>query len=809
MLNAIGQDIRYAFRTIQKSKSYSAAVLLTLAIGIGANVAVFSVVYGVLFRPLPYAQPERLVRVFNPNKETAGFMSGQLSPQDVDDFRRNNHSFESVSAYSYNPKTGGMVMLEGEPQQLETASVSGDFFTTMRGGAHLGRLLTPADDVVGKDKQIVISYPFWKSQFGGDPGIIGRTLRFSDGPFTVVGVANEHMQFPGPDVKIWAPLSLIGEDDVPHRRQVRWLSVVARMKQGVSVEAANADANVIFKQLELEHADTNTGFGQGDVVSLRDSIVGKVKPIVLAVAASVGLLLLIACVNLANLLLAKSISRAREFAVRAALGASRRRIVRQIMVESLVFAILGGIISLLFARWVTSLVVAMSSGTIPRAADVRVDLPIVLFTLGLSIVAALVFGLAPALRTSAGPLREQLNEGSAASGEGRKSKNLRELLVIGQMALAVALLIGAGLVLKSYVRLINVDPGFNPDHVLSLHLSIPGEMFQGGPEQRLVFRRRLLDRLKQLPGVISVGGSKTMPLKGAGEPYGFEIDTTEGRKRVTLDSGTLITTSGYFKTLQIPLIEGEFFSDKDDVEPRWVVVVSKGLAEQLWPGQSAVGKQLHLSDETVTVIGVAGNVRQQGLAKKSETAIYVPPAIFVRASLNVFLRTQQDPAQLINPVRDAIWEVNQSLPISDIQPMPNFVRETVAQPRFFASIVNAFATIALLLAAIGIYGVMAYAVRQRTREIGVRVALGAQRGDILTLILNSGVKLVLIGVVIGIVCALALGQYLASVLFEVSPRDLTIYLAMPLVLAFAGILATFIPAVQATRLDPLKAIRHE
>jgi putative ABC transport system permease protein len=334
-------------------------------------------------------------------------------------------------------------------------------------------------------------------------------------------------------------------------------------------------------------------------------------------------------------------------------------------------------------------------------------------------------------------------------------------------------------------------------------------MFQGGPEQRLVFRRRLLDRLKQLPGVISVGGSKTMPLKGAGEPYGFEIDTTEGRKRVTLDSGTLITTSGYFKTLQIPLIEGEFFSDKDDVEPRWVVVVSKGLAEQLWPGQSAVGKQLHLSDETVTVIGVAGNVRQQGLAKKSETAIYVPPAIFVRASLNVFLRTQQDPAQLINPVRDAIWEVNQSLPISDIQPMPNFVRETVAQPRFFASIVNAFATIALLLAAIGIYGVMAYAVRQRTREIGVRVALGAQRGDILTLILNSGVKLVLIGVVIGIVCALALGQYLASVLFEVSPRDLTIYIAMPLVLAFAGILATFIPAVQATRLDPLKAIRHE
>jgi putative ABC transport system permease protein len=809
MLNAIGQDVRYAFRTIQKSKSYSAAVLLTLAIGIGANVAVFSVVYGVLFRPLPYAQPDRLVRVFNPNKETSGFMSGQLSPQDVDDLRRNNHSFESLSAYSYNPKTGGMVLLEGDPQQLETASVSGDFFTTMRGGAHIGRLLTPDDDVVGKDKQIVISYAFWKNQFGGDPGVVGRTLRFSDGPFTVVGVANEDMQFPGPEVKVWAPLSLIDDNDVPHRRQIRWLQVVARMKDGATLESAHADVNVVFKQLELEHADTNTGFGQGDVVSLRESIIGKVKPIVLAVAASVGLLLLIACVNLANLLLAKSISRAREFAVRAALGASRHRIVRQIMVESLVFALLGGVISLLVARWATSAIVAMSGDTIPRAADIRIDLPVVLFTLGLSIVAAVVFGLAPALRTSAGPLREQLNEGSAASGEGRKSKNLRELLVVGQMALAVALLIGAGLVLKSYVKLTNVDPGFNPDHVLSLHLSIPGEMFQGGPEQRLLFRRRLFDRLLQVPGVISVGGSKTMPLKGAGEPYGFDIDTSEGRKRVTLDSGALITTSGYFKTLRIPLIEGEFFNDKDDVEPRWVVVVSKGLADQLWPGQSAVGKQLHLEDQAVTVIGVAGNVRQQGLAKKAETAIYVPPAIFVRSSLNVFLRTQQDPKELIAPVRDAIWEVNHSLPISDIQPMPAFVYQTTAQPRFFASIVNSFATIALLLAAIGIYGVMAYAVRQRTREIGVRVALGAQRGHILTLILNSGVKLVLIGVVIGIVCALALGQYLASVLFEVSPRDLTIYIVMPLVLAFAGILATFIPAVQATRLDPLKAIRHE
>jgi putative ABC transport system permease protein len=354
-----------------------------------------------------------------------------------------------------------------------------------------------------------------------------------------------------------------------------------------------------------------------------------------------------------------------------------------------------------------------------------------------------------------------------------------------------------------------VDPGFNPDHVLTLHLSIPSEKFTSGPQERLTFRRRLFDRLMQVPGVVSVGGSKTLPLKGAGEPYGFEVDTTEGRKPITLDSGALIITADYFKTLQIPLIDGEYFSAKDDVEQRWVVVISKGLADQLWPGESAVGKQLHLEDENVTVIGVVGNVRQQGLAKKSETAIYLPPSIFVRASLNVFVRTQQNPAELITPVRNAIWEVDSSLPISDIQPMPTFVYQTMAQPRFFASIVNSFATIALLLAAIGIYGVMAYAVRQRTREIGVRVALGAQRGDILTLILNSGVKLVLIGVVIGIVCALALGQYLASVLFEVSPRDLTIYVAMPLVLAVAGILATFIPAVQATRLDPLKAIRHE
>ena len=807
-MNAIGQDIRYALRTMRKSKTYAAAVLLTLAVGIGANVAVFSVVYGVLFRPLPYTQPDQLVRVFNPNKETAGFMSGQLSPQDVDDLRRNNHSFESVSAY-FSPSTGGMTMLEGEPLQVPTAHVSGDFFTTLRGGALLGRLLTPNDDIVGKDKQIVLSHAFWKNQFGGDPSVVGRTLHFADGPFTVVGVTNEDMQFPSPDVKIYAPLSLIGDDDVPHKRQIRWLEIVARMKEGMTVQAAQADVNVVLKQLELEHGDTNQGFGQGEVVPLRESIVGKVKPIVLAVAASVGLLLLIACVNLANLLLAKSLSRGREFAVRAALGASRQRIVQQIMVESLVFALLGGFISLIIARWATSALIAMSGGTIPRVADIRVDLPVVLFTLGLCVVAAVIFGLAPALRTSGGPLREQLNEGSAASGEGRKSRRMREVLVVGQMALAVALLIGAGLVLKSYVKLTNVDPGFNPDHVLTLHLSIPSEMFAGGPSQRLEFRRRLFDRLMQVPGVVSVGGSKTMPLKGAGEPYGFEIDTSEGRKPVTLESGALIITSDYFKTLQIPLIEGEYFSPKDDVEERWAVVVSQALAEQLWPGESAIGKRLHLDKYDIPVIGVVANVHQQGLGKKAETAIYLPPSIFVRASLNVFLRTKQDPRELVSQVRTAIWEVNPRLPISDIQPMPAFVRQTTAQPRFFATIVNAFATIALLLAAIGIYGVMAYAVRQRTREIGVRVALGADRGNILGLIFGSGARLIVIGAAIGVVCALALGQFLASVLFEVSPRDLSVFLMMPLMLVIAGGLATFIPAVQATRLDPLKAIRYE
>jgi predicted permease len=386
---------------------------------------------------------------------------------------------------------------------------------------------------------------------------------------------------------------------------------------------------------------------------------------------------------------------------------------------------------------------------------------------------------------------------------------MREALVVGQMALAVALLIGAGLVLKSYVKLTKVDPGFNPDHVLSLHISIPSSRFENGPKGALEFRNRLFDRLQQVPGVIAVGGSKTMPLQGGGEPYTFKIDTNEGRKDVNLDAGALIVTSGYFQALQIPMVAGESFTAQDDREGRLVVVVNKNLADKLWPGQDPIGKKLYLSKYEISVIGVAGDVHQQGLATPAGSAVYVPASLFVRASVNIFLRTQQNPAELITPVRNAIYEVDRQVPIADMQAMSGFVAQTMTQPRFFATIVNAFASIALLLAAIGIYGVMAYAVRQRTREIGVRVALGANRGNILSLIFGSGVRLILIGAALGIVCAFALGQYLASVLFEVSPRDLSVYVLMPLALVIAGGLATFIPAIQATRLDPLKAIRYE
>jgi predicted permease len=802
-------DLRYALRTLAKSPGFTAVILLTLGLGIGGDVAIFSVARSVLFQPLPYRDPSRLYRIGHATRDSRS-VGSSFSPQDFDDLVAAHPGLESVAAWSYSPNLSGVnVTGAGEPERIPAATVSGSFFETIGMPVRAGRGLVPGDDHPGANHVAVVSASLWQRHFGSDPAALGRTLQLDGVPFTIVGVLPPAFDLPAPEVELWLPLSTVGEDSVPHRREVRWLDVVGRLRKDSTPESVRAGLDALFTRLAALFPDSNSGFDHARIVSLQTTLTGASRSPILVLLCAVSVVLLIACVNVANLLLARAVARGREVAVRSALGASRGRIVRQLLVESLVLSASGGAIGLLIARWGIDGLAALAAGRIARAAEIRMDSGVLAFALLLSVATGLAFGLLPALQSSGGPLRAAIEgAGGRSATESRGAGRLRRTLVLGETALAVVLLFGAGLLIRSFWRLTHVDTGMKTESVLTLSLSIPAKIYDA--EREGPYRDAILSRIRALPGVVAAGGSKTLPLQGGGEAYGVRLEGRPAAAPIRPEGGTIIVTTGYFSSLGIPLLQGRDFTQADMDASSPVLLVNRALARELWPGENPVGKGLIFGkDSRLEVIGVVGDIRQDGLDVSPRPALYVPVSRFSRASFKIFARSVGNPTALAAGIRSAIRAFEPDQPVSRIVPLTEVVSETAARPRLLTGLVGAFAAVALLLAALGIYGVIAHGVARRTHEIGIRMALGAGRADVRRLIVRDGMSLAAAGLALGLSASLALSPALKSLLFQTPPVDLATLVAVAGLLAAVALVACAIPARRAALLDPQAALRAD
>jgi predicted permease len=800
-------DILQALRSFRRSKGYIAAALLTLAVGLGANAVIFSAVHAVLLRPLPFRAPERLVWVGHAHRERG--IVAAFSSQDFDDLARSTsgpgRAFASLADYAWFPGNSGMSLTGvGEPLRVPVASVSGAFFPTLGMQAALGRPLLPADDRPGTNHVVVLSHRLWRSRFAGDRAVVGHQVTLDGAPFTVVGVMPPELAYPDREVGIWAPLSLVGDDKVPHLREVRWLSVVGRLAPGVTPRAATTQATTVLTRLERQFTASNEGWGTAALVPLAEKVTGDVRPLLTVLFAAVGLVLLVICVNLANLSLARASGRRRELAIRAALGATPSRLAGQLLIESVGLALAGGILGLLLAELGIVGLGGLAADYLPRANEIRLDAAVALFTLALAVACGFAFGEAAARRAAGRDLRQALQERSAGvEGRGHGAR----LLVMAQTALATLLLIGAGLLLRSFWRLVHVDPGFQAAHVLSLSISIP-DQHVNLPDGGARYRGEILRRLRGLPGVLTVGAGHAQPLADQGEKYSFIPVGAADPRPVTADEGLLIVSAGYFRALGIPLLRGRDFDQRDeDGKAPPALIVSQSLAHQLWPGEEAVGKRLRNGKTNLAVVGVVGDVHGKGMARPAGPAVYGPMRLFPRGTIKLFLRTAGDPLAVLGAARQAIWQWNPDQPISEVAPLSQLVADDVARPRLLSSTVAAFGALAAFLAALGIYGVTVQSVRRRTQEIGVRMALGADRAQVVAMIVRQGMLLALGGLACGLAAAFALARLLASVLFGVGTADPMTYVGVALLVAAAALAASYLPAREAAAVDPLAAIK--
>ena len=803
-------DFRYGLRMLARAPGFAAVAVLALGLGIGANVALFSVVRGVLLRPLPYAAPDQLVKVATVDPVRPGQLK-PFSPQDLDDLRRQQDAFAAVGAYWYSPASSGKVLTgSGEPLHLETAFADSAFFNTLGISPARGRAFLPSEDIHGNDAVAVLSDALWRRQFGADPAIVGKTISLDGAPFVIVGVMPPSFVYPSRQADLWLPLSQITDSAIPHIRSLRWIEVVARLKQGVSPAQASGGASAIMQRLAQQYPDSNRDDGAASVVPLRQSIVGDVRPVLLALFAAVALVLLMACANLANLLLARGAARTREFAIRAALGAGRARLRRQLFTESLVLAVLGGAASFLFANWIVVALLTLSAGSIPRAGDVRIDPTVVAFGVVLSLATGLLIGAIPAMKLAAARMWDSLKAIGAAATADAQHQRGRDLLIVAEVALACVLLTASALVLRSLWKLVSTDPGFDSSHVLTVQLPLPLYKFTDPKTQRAAYVDEILRRVAALPGVTAVGGSKTLPLYGGGEPYDFNLTDSHGQtQHIVPTAGAFIVTQGYFEALRIPVVSGRAFDEADIKNKRVVAIVNRTLAQTYWPGEDAVGKYLDFGKEKVQVIGVVGDVRNEGLSKPSGTALYIPASLAPRAKLDLFLRTAGDPLAIAGAVRQAIRDYEPDQAITEIAPLEQEVQDTVAQPKFFTTVLSAFGGVALLLAGLGIFGVISYSVGQRTREIGIRMALGASRAEVLGMVLRQAATLLGVGAAIGLLGSLLCGRLLVGLLYGMSAADPASLAASLAVLSLVALAAALIPAARATRIDPMVALRYE
>ena len=808
-MSQLSRDLRYAARALARSPAFAAVALATLALGIGANTAIFSVVDAVLLRPLPYGEPERLVAVYQ-TLPSQGVTSNGASYPNYADWAAQTKSFEKLGAVRMHDYT--MTGL-GEPALVAAGTVTSNVFPLLRAAPLHGRGLVPSDDDAGSPPVAVLSERLWRERFGGDPSAVGKTIRLDERVFTIVGVMPAAFKTPPnvPPAEIWTPLV---QDpvfsDLREKRGGHYLTIVGRLAPSVSAAQAQAELSGIIAELARRFPKENEGWGVR-LVPLSESYVAGVRTALLVLLGAVALVFLIACANVANLLLARSTGRAREVAIRTALGASRGALLRQFLTECLLLGLAGGGLGLAVAAAGTGSLRAWLPADLPRVGDIALDAPVLLFSLAASIAAVVVFGLAPSLHASGMSLSGALREGSAGTGESAGKRRLRRALVAAETALSFVLLVGAGLLARSFARLQEVPLGFEPARVLTAGMSLPRAQY-GKPEQWLGFYSTLVERLKSDPGVESVAASLPLPLYGGGLNFAFKIEGRPERPGSDLTANYTSMTPAYFHVLGIPLLRGRLIGDGDVAGAPMVCLISSTFAKRFFPGEDAIGHRLAFGfRESVSreIVGVVGDVRRDGLGAESRPEMYVPFAQDPWWAAYAVVRTAGDPAKLAGTLRSEVRALDPTLPVESVQPMTDMVSDSVAQPRFRTTLLGLFGLVAFLLAAIGTYGVISYSVGQRTREVGIRMALGAGRRDVLRLVIGEGLVLTAAGLAIGAVGALILTRYLASLLFEVGRLDPATYAVVGVTLLLAGVLACWIPARRAARVDPLTALRSE
>jgi predicted permease len=799
------QDLRYGVRLLRRSPGFSMVAILTLALGIGANTAIFSVVNAFLLRPLPFTESGRLLRIWPTNAKTDLVPYPITSYPNFIDWKTQSRSFEQVEAYvprAFNI-TGG-----DRPVHVRGLRTSGGLLQLLQVNPIHGRTFVPDEIQPGRDHVVLLSEGIWQSRFARDPGVLGKAVKLNDEIFTVIGILPSTFQFP-PD----SPTDIVLPQPPDPSRGHGFLNVVARLKPGATLSQAQAEMDTIARQQERQYPKELKDTGVR-VLSLRDSYSHSFRPALLIFLSAVGFVLLIACANVANLFLARTAGRHKELVVRAAMGAGRLRLVRQLITESALLGLAGGAVGLLLAYWgVKGLATLVRSTFATQALDaVSIDATVLTFTLVLSLAVGMVAGLAPAFGASMLDVNDTLKEGSRGLIGNRRRNRIRGALVVAEIALALVLLIGAGLMIKTFVLLNRVDPGLHPENVLTLNFAIGGKKY-AETEARAPFVSSVLQRVEQLPGVQSAAVVTDTPLSGDNDAIGFSI---EGRPDPAPDQKIVLNVNvvgpGYLRTLGIPLLKGRDFTERDTETTPMVVLVNQAMAHKLWPNQDPIGARISSDGKTwASIQGVVGDVRQGGLSAEPEPEVYVSylQDPFAWPYLTMLVRTSIDPMKLVATIQSAIWSVEKDLPISSVSTMEQIRSHSIAQPRLTALLLTVFAALALILATVGIYGVMAYSVTQRTHEMGLRMALGARAADVLTLVVGQGMLLTAIGVALGLAGAFALTRVLEKFLWGVRPTDPVTFIAVSLLLGAVALLASYLPARRATRVDPMVALRYE
>jgi predicted permease len=822
-MNTLAQDIRYALRAFAKNLGFTLAAVLSLAIGIGANTSIFSVADALLLRPLPYKNADRLVILWN-RSPGLNITEDWFSPAQYLDIKNGNHGFEQVAI-----AIGGNFNLtgEGEPERVGVTRVSSNLLPMLGVSAARGRLFAPEEDSPGTAATAVLTDGMWARRYGRDPKVLGKSITINGQPYEVVGILPQSFALPREvlplldgteQTEIFLPLPLAAS--AAQIRTNEDYNIVGKLKPGVTVPQAQAEMDTITARLRRDYPENYPPNGglTFSIVPLLEQVVGNVRPALLVLLGSVGFVLLIACANVANLLLARAVGRQQEIAVRTALGATRRRIVRQLLTESVLLALGGGALGTLICLWSVQWIHVLGTKSIPRLHDVAIDGRVLLFTVLLSVGSGILFGLVPALRVSRLDLNSTLKDASRGSagtsavwGHGN---NVRRLLVVTELALSVVLLIGAGLLIRSFARLQNVSPGFNAQNVLTFDLTMTGKKY-GDKQAILNTYRQLWDRLEHVPGVSAGGGVTSLPLSQA---YAWTPITVEGRMPLPgekfLNADERVVGGYYFQAMGIPLRKGRFFSEQDDASKPGVVLVDEFMAEQIWPRQDPIGKRIHIvelkSDNPwQTVVGVVGRVKQDTLDSDPRIAFYLPQTQYPTRAMTVALRSHSDPSGVLSAVKNELKNLDADLPMYDVRTMQQRVDESLARRRFSMLLLAVFAAVALALATIGIYGVMAYLVNQGTREIGIRIALGASQRNILRLVVRQGMILALAGVAIGLAGAFLLARLIRNLLFGVQATDPVTFVGIAFLLGLVALLASYIPARRAARVDPLVALRYE